>query len=189
LYSQPRRDRVKLLYFEKGGLAIGTSVWRKDFAGPASGNGKSVQLSAELVALLAGVDLAASNGESATSVYCLRFLSGDEKRACPSVLWHEHGCRFSFTPLPETWPCHRDRQLQIRGIAAAQAGADEHYSRTPAAALRPGVKLDPVSSPCSTRPKPDQDSPSACAAEETRCERMSPRADGMRFLRTATETS
>ena len=61
VFTSRRRDRVKLLYFEKGGLAI----WYKrleegTFAGPKpSGNGKSVQLSAEdLSLLLAGVDLA-----------------------------------------------------------------------------------------------------------------------------------
>ena len=61
VFTSRRRDRVKLLYFEKGGLAI----WYKrleegTFAAPKpSGNGKSVQLSAEeLSLLLAGVDLA-----------------------------------------------------------------------------------------------------------------------------------
>ena len=60
VFTSRRRDRVKLLYFEKGGLAI----WYKrleegTFTAPQpSGNGKSVQLSAEdLSLLLAGVDL------------------------------------------------------------------------------------------------------------------------------------
>lgn len=60
VFTSRRRDRVKLLYFEKGGLAI----WYKrleegTFAAPRpSDNGKSVQLSAEeLSLLLAGVDL------------------------------------------------------------------------------------------------------------------------------------
>ena len=61
VFTSRRRDRVKLLYFERGGLAI----WYKrleegTFAAPRpSGNGKSVQLSAEeLSLLLSGVDLA-----------------------------------------------------------------------------------------------------------------------------------
>jgi transposase len=61
VFTSRRRDRVKLLYFEKGGLAI----WYKrleegTFAAPKpSSNGKSVKLSAEeLSLLLAGVDLA-----------------------------------------------------------------------------------------------------------------------------------
>jgi transposase len=61
VFTSRRRDRVKLLYFEKGGLAI----WYKrleegTFSAPQpSGNGKSVQLSAEdLSLLLSGVDLA-----------------------------------------------------------------------------------------------------------------------------------
>jgi transposase len=61
IFTSRRRDRVKLLYFERGGLAI----WYKrleegTFAVPRqSGDGKSVQLSSEeLGLLLAGVDLA-----------------------------------------------------------------------------------------------------------------------------------
>lgn len=61
IFTSRRRDRVKLLYFERGGLAI----WYKrleegTFATPKpAGDGKSVQLSAdELALLLAGVDLA-----------------------------------------------------------------------------------------------------------------------------------
>ena len=61
IFTSRRRDRVKLLYFERGGLAI----WYKrleegTFATPQpAGDGKSVQLSAdELALLLAGVDLA-----------------------------------------------------------------------------------------------------------------------------------
>jgi transposase len=60
VFTSRRRDRVKLLYFEQGGLAI----WYKrleegTFAAPKpSSDGKSVQLSAEeLSLLLAGVDL------------------------------------------------------------------------------------------------------------------------------------
>ena len=61
VFTSRRRDRVKLLYFEKGGLAIWYKRLEKGtFAAPQpSGNGKSVQLSAEdLSLLLAGVDLA-----------------------------------------------------------------------------------------------------------------------------------
>ena len=61
IFTSRRRDRVKLLYFERGGLAI----WYKrleegTFATPQPvGDGQSVQLSAdELALLLAGVDLA-----------------------------------------------------------------------------------------------------------------------------------
>lgn len=61
LFASKRRDRVKLLYFEKGGFAI----WYKrletgTFAMPQlASDGKSVRLSAEdLGLLLAGVDLA-----------------------------------------------------------------------------------------------------------------------------------
>jgi transposase len=61
IFTSRRRDRVKLLYFERGGLAI----WYKrleegTFSAPKpSGDGKSVQLSAdELALLLSGVDLA-----------------------------------------------------------------------------------------------------------------------------------
>ena len=61
IFTSRRRDRVKLLYFERGGLAI----WYKrleegTFATPKpAGDGKSVLLSAdELALLLAGVDLA-----------------------------------------------------------------------------------------------------------------------------------
>lgn len=61
IFTSRRRDRVKLLYFERGGLAI----WYKrleegTFAAPQpAGDGTSVQLSAEeLALLLAGVDLA-----------------------------------------------------------------------------------------------------------------------------------
>ena len=61
VFTSRRRDRVKLLYFERGGLAI----WYKrleegTFAVPQpAGNGKSVQLSAEdLSLMLSGVDLA-----------------------------------------------------------------------------------------------------------------------------------
>lgn len=61
VFTSRRRDRVKLLYFEKGGLAI----WYKrleegTFAAPQPvGDGKSVQLSAEdLSLLLSGIDLA-----------------------------------------------------------------------------------------------------------------------------------
>lgn len=61
IFSSRRRDRVKLLYFERGGLAI----WYKrleqgTFAAPrVAGDGRSVQLtSEELALLLAGVDLA-----------------------------------------------------------------------------------------------------------------------------------
>lgn len=60
IFTSRRRDRVKLLYFERGGLAI----WYKrleegTFAAPQpAGDGQSVQLSAdELALLLAGVDL------------------------------------------------------------------------------------------------------------------------------------
>ncbi len=60
VFTSRRRDRVKLLYFEKGGLTI----WYKrleegTFAAPKpSSNGKSAQLSAEDLSLrLAGVDL------------------------------------------------------------------------------------------------------------------------------------
>ncbi len=60
VFTSRRRDRVKLLYFEKGGLAI----WYKrleegTFSVPKpSVNGKSVQLSTEdLSLLLAGIDL------------------------------------------------------------------------------------------------------------------------------------
>lgn len=63
IFTSRRRDRVKLLYFERGGLAI----WYKrleegTFAAPQpAGDGKSVQLSAdELALLLAGVDLASA---------------------------------------------------------------------------------------------------------------------------------
>ena len=63
IFTSRRRDRVKLLYFERGGLAI----WYKrleegTFAVPKpTGDGKSVQLSAEeLALLLAGVDLASA---------------------------------------------------------------------------------------------------------------------------------
>ena len=61
VFTSRRRDRVKLLYFEKGGLAI----WYKrleegTFAAPRpSADAKSVQLTAEeLSLLLSGVDLA-----------------------------------------------------------------------------------------------------------------------------------
>jgi len=61
VFTSRRRDRVKLLYFEKGGLAI----WYKrleegTFAAPRpAADAKSVQLSAEdLSLLLSGVDLA-----------------------------------------------------------------------------------------------------------------------------------
>jgi transposase len=61
VFTSRRRDRVKLLYLERGGLAI----WYKrleegTFAAPrAAGDGKSVQLTAEeLSLLLSGVDLA-----------------------------------------------------------------------------------------------------------------------------------
>ena len=61
IFTSRRRDRAKLLYFERGGLAI----WYKrleegTFATPKpAGDGKSVQRSAdELALLLAGVDLA-----------------------------------------------------------------------------------------------------------------------------------
>ena len=61
IFTSRRRDRVKLLYFERGGLAI----WYKrleegTFAAPQpSGDGQSVQLTAEELALiLSGVDLA-----------------------------------------------------------------------------------------------------------------------------------
>jgi transposase len=60
IFTSRRKDRVKLLYFERGGLAI----WYKrleegTFSLPKpTGDGKSVQLSAEdLSLLLAGVDL------------------------------------------------------------------------------------------------------------------------------------
>lgn len=63
IFTSRRRDRVKLLYFERGGLAI----WYKrleegTFAAPQpTGDGKSVQLTAdELALLLAGVDLASA---------------------------------------------------------------------------------------------------------------------------------
>jgi transposase len=61
VFTSRRRDRVKLLYFEKGGLAI----WYKrleegTFSAPKPApGGKSVQLSADdLALLLSGVDLA-----------------------------------------------------------------------------------------------------------------------------------
>jgi transposase len=61
IFASKRRDRVKLFYYDHGGLAI----WYKrleagTFAAPKpSGDGKSVQLSAEELALiLAGIDLA-----------------------------------------------------------------------------------------------------------------------------------
>jgi transposase len=61
IFASKRRDRVKLLYYERGGLAI----WYKrleegTFAVPQpSGDGQSVQLTAEQLALiLSGVDLA-----------------------------------------------------------------------------------------------------------------------------------
>jgi transposase len=61
IFTSKRRDRVKVLYYERGGLAI----WYKrleegTFAAPQpSGDGQSVQLTAEELALiLSGVDLA-----------------------------------------------------------------------------------------------------------------------------------
>jgi transposase len=61
VFTSKRRDRVKLLYFERGGYAI----WYKrleegTFALPQpSSDGKSVQLSAEELGLiLSGIDLA-----------------------------------------------------------------------------------------------------------------------------------
>jgi len=61
IFTSRRKDRVKLLYFERGGLAI----WYKrleegTFSMPKqAGDGKSMQLSAdELALLLSGVDLA-----------------------------------------------------------------------------------------------------------------------------------
>jgi transposase len=61
IFTSRRRDRVKLLYFERGGLAI----WYKrleegTFAVPRpAGDSQSVQLSSdELALLLSGVDLA-----------------------------------------------------------------------------------------------------------------------------------
>jgi transposase len=61
IFTSKRRDRVKLLYYERGGLAI----WYKrleegTFAAPKpAGDGQSVQLTAEELALiLSGVDLA-----------------------------------------------------------------------------------------------------------------------------------
>lgn len=61
IFTSRRRDRVKLLYFERGGLAI----WYKrleegTFAAPRpAGDSRSVQLSSdELALLLSGVDLA-----------------------------------------------------------------------------------------------------------------------------------
>jgi transposase len=61
IFTSKRRDRVKLLYYERGGLAI----WYKrleegTFAAPqAAGDGQSVQVTAEELALiLSGIDLA-----------------------------------------------------------------------------------------------------------------------------------
>lgn len=61
IFTSKRRDRVKLLYYERGGLAI----WYKrleegTFAAPrTAGDGQSVELSAEELALiLSGIDLA-----------------------------------------------------------------------------------------------------------------------------------
>jgi transposase len=61
IFTSRRRDRLKLLYFERGGLAI----WYKrleegTFAAPRpAGDGKSVQLTAEdLALLLSGIELA-----------------------------------------------------------------------------------------------------------------------------------
>lgn len=61
IFSSKRRDRIKLLHYERGGMVI----WYKrleegTFAAPQpAGDGQSVQLSAEELALiLSGIDLA-----------------------------------------------------------------------------------------------------------------------------------
>jgi transposase len=61
IFSSKRRDRLKLLYYERGGYAI----WYKrleegTFAAPqASGDGQSIEMSAEdLSLILSGIDLA-----------------------------------------------------------------------------------------------------------------------------------